>query len=437
MKNLINTPNLKELWILGSTGHDADKCIDWYTKMPSFQDCDILLIDYNSFREDYFKSQMNRLESPFEEICKRIENGGILVCLLSKYYFVHDFVIAESKISHEQTKETRDMYCFLPVIPHLQKVTPVTGRNYGNIVFAKNYYKTVESFSYIIRNISNKKLDGHLGALFAPLYHIIPDSEVTTKGKDIVGCSYKYNDGIIHFLPPPTKISSKEAIDIIVQELKNEYLLDSEITKRPSWIDKYICDQEKAIIEKQIELEKKYNEKKQDLDGKRKTYEEIDKIVWLCGEIGNGKPLENAIKNFFEREFDLIIKKTEPGDYTDLKASSKDTTMKFAFEITGVKRMVNKDTKKVGQTMNYHLKKEENEKIVLIANTYCDKYIQQRSNKPDDNFSDYVVKPLKSMDVCLITTLQLFNLWKAMKKRKINKKKILKIIYETNGVFKE
>ena len=113
--------------------------------------------------------------------------------------------------------------------------------------------------------------------------------------------------------------------------------------------------------------------------------------------------------------------------------TAKTDSMKLAIEVTGVDDKIYKSSKKFGQILQYLPMKEENEKIVLLANTYKDIDVKERIGR--ENFTGTVREIADSNRFCLMTTMDLYFMWKDFLNG-ASAKKMLTEVFSTTGEFK-
>ena len=87
----------------------------------------------------------------------------------------------------------------------------------------------------------------------------------------------------------------------------------------------------------------------------------------------------------------------------------------FAVEVTGIKGTIQKDSNKISQAWQHINERsgtsEERDRLMIVANT--ENHLDPRQRKRD-SFSRDAVKLLSNNGVLLITTLQLYELWKSV-----------------------
>jgi hypothetical protein len=415
----------KQIWVT-SLRHrkNANRSLKLYFSLPNFVDCDVLIVDLSKLNPLFILGKIPKIRVLFDgikiktieklseetqNIAEMIKLGGTLICIMAPYLEYSTFYTNDV-----------DNYSWLPIHPVLEHLTPGEEIDLEENVYMKKYYtKFVKKYYFQVTKYSSE---------FIEEANVIEESIVRTKAGRILGFSIKYGEGYLHFLPPPTEISHSKAIDFIVKNIREKENELLNIPIPPYWMQNYVSEIENKTIEQRNGFTNKINE----LDEKIRIYQEINRMVWVCGDLNNGKTLENAIKTLVETELKLIVTKTSPGSHVDLKAINRELNRKFAFEVTGVSNKVVSSTKKCVQITHYNWEKEKEEKIVFIANTYCDRDIKDR---PKENFSKEVIETLKPLHVCLVTTVHLFGLWKEMKRGNITREEILNKMYETDGVL--
>jgi hypothetical protein len=100
----------------------------------------------------------------------------------------------------------------------------------------------------------------------------------------------------------------------------------------------------------------------------------------------------------------------------------------FLVEVTSITGKVNSDSPKMFQLIQFFEKHHKGQKVILIANTYKRDQPSARAGKQD--FTQPVVEFLKLRQVCAMTCVTLFELWKLAVK---DQARVRKLILETKG----
>lgn len=291
------------------------------------------------------------------------------------------------------------------------------------------YFKGVTEYHKTIDNIHPKKDDegnflGYEARSWAWDKH--SDAKVLAVAKvakkpiaGVLGIS----KGSLIFLPQ-NKAEPKMVIAQLYAIGKSEYEKNiekiEEYPSAPEWLVQYKSKQE-------LSLEQKIESLTNELQQRRLEHKRFEKVDVLL--FGTGTPLEDAVQKALE-EMGCIVEKQEKGATIDLKA--KMDSMKFAIEITGVDDKIYKNSKKFGQILQYLPMKEEDEKIVLLANTYKDVDIAERISR--ESFTKPVLKIAENNDFCVMTTMNLYFVWKDSLNGK-SAKEILAEVFSAKGEF--
>jgi len=184
----------------------------------------------------------------------------------------------------------------------------------------------------------------------------------------------------------------------------------------PSWIDEV-----KTVGLRALET------RKQELDsaiGDLRTY-----LVLVCG---TGDPLENAVRSALRR-FGLEAEKTERSANIDMLAWNEDKSRRFGLEITGLNESVKKANNKLIQIMQFVQTKDDNEKAILVANTFRQTPVTQR---PDESFTPPAVQFLGAHPVLMMTGYDLYRLVQDVIGGKRKPDDVVTDLYQTKGVYR-
>ena len=214
--------------------------------------------------------------------------------------------------------------------------------------------------------------------------------------------------------------------NLIVEEIgsnKNPFLifpemseLKSEKSEVPSWVSDYKPEKLKEMESTLLKLEDDIKPLKDYLKLLYESGDELEKIVMKA-------------LNFLG----LMAEKTKPGFPTDIIAHTPDEKHYFGIEVTGINDALKRDSKKITQLISFEQIKENDEKLVLIANTFRNLPIDQRLDKED--FSPDSIKFLEKFDVLLMTTWQLFQLVRDVIDETMERNTVILTLIESTGVF--
>jgi hypothetical protein len=382
-----------------------------------------------------------------EEIVKLLKSGGVVICLTyatteiegakSRYKLIHD-----DPARLERATETRmTSYDWLP--NEILEATELyrrsdPGKHYKLIKKSeefKHYFDSVEGFHKVIEGgvyyESRKQWK-----LRYPKYStrssgfrirtcdmdVIAINSVTA---DPIACVIYYQGGSLIFLPQ-SEHAPVNTFYYLFQIGKRYYELNIEerglFPDAPEWIENYKTEHEKSIEAEISQLEDSLQKEK----SKRSRFQKIDALLYATN-----KTLEKAVMLVFE-DFDLNVEKADPGANKDLIVKDNSGNI-LLVEVTGVKGKINTKTRKMAQLWDLVLEKKSNEKIVLIANTYREKEPTER--RGEKHFTKNVINLCKKTDICLMTTVDLFNLWKEVLEGKKTPEQVIDSIVDTNGIY--
>lgn len=411
-----------------------------YPNIPRASDYEVVVLDMEIPHENEYGGAFLGL---IREIEILLESGGVVICLnhftkhtnYSTHYNPKKSPLKKSQVISVERYQRREMnydWVFddsLLSALNVSQVDAKIGRHFSLISKDKilaEYFKGVTEYHKTIDNIrSRTDEEGNFLGYYVRVptlgafdTRIIAVAKVTKKP---VACAMNISKGSLIFLPqseaePKTVIAQLYVIGKSEYEKNIERI--EEYPSPPEWLDKYKTEQE-------LKLEQKIEGLTNELEQRRlkhKRFEKIDVLLY-----GTGTPLETAVQRALE-EMGCTVEKMEKGATIDLKA--KIDSMKFAIEITGVDDKIYKNSKKFGQILQYLPIKEENEKIVLLANTYKDEDVRERLGR--ENFTKPVLDIAKNNEFCFTRTMDLYFMWKDFLMGK-SAKKMLQAVFSAKG----
>lgn len=204
--------------------------------------------------------------------------------------------------------------------------------------------------------------------------------------------------------------SQARKITIFAQPLKIDTSLDS----IPSWIET-------------VKFSKLKN-----LEAQKNSFQiEIDNLSkYLPLLYGTGTALEDAVIEALVL-LGLKAERTEKGFTADILAQTLDGSKKFGIEVTGTSGAIKKDSSKLTQVMDFERIEENNEKTVLVANTFNNTPIEER--KAQENFTKPVLDFLQRHPILLMTGWELYNMVGQVLDNPASKVALVEKIYTTSG----
>ena len=150
---------------------------------------------------------------------------------------------------------------------------------------------------------------------------------------------------------------------------------------------------------------------------------------------GTGTDLEDAVA-FLLRRLNLDVERTPPGANIDMTANHPGLNLGFGVEVTGSTGTIHKDTPKSSQAWQYINERagtvEEANRLMIVANTELHLDPSQRKR---DSFSREAVQLLGNNGVLLMTTTQLYSLWKAVHEGSRSAEDVVQELHRQSGLF--
>jgi hypothetical protein len=241
----------------------------------------------------------------------------------------------------------------------------------------------------------------------------------------VVGSEHEAANGVLVILPPPllgTEYYQPSMLSLV--RVARRYYERAQrripISDSPSWVDKYLVPRAKEI-----------NEQLSGLTSKKEHYDHLAYVLY-----GTGEELEKSVQLLLE-QLGLEVTPQPPGANIDLKATHKKAGLGFAVEVTGTKGTIQKDSSKVPQAWEYIGHRsgtpEQEFRLVVIANT--ESHLDPKDRKRE-SFSTNVAKLLGDNGVLLMTTVQLYELWKSVHEGNEIAEEIVRQLHTKQGIYK-
>ena len=384
-------------------------------EFPRPSDYEIVVLDMsitnsNSLPWDTFLNLRNDIANLFQA-------GGIVICL--NYFTQHggqliQYNPAKSKLKYKDIQVVRNgtryemSYDWLMSEELLSKLNIAetdakAGANFILITKKKayiDYFTEVKEYHKIIENIEqNYESSGNQLKLNDNVSLDIEVLALTKVTKKPIACVVKLLNGSLILLPQSNG-NSKTIVSQLYEigSLEYETRVGSTVeVSAPQWLANYKHNQE-VEIDNSIE---KHNVQIKALKKERQRFAKIDFLLY-----GSGDQLEDAVELAL-KELGCVVEKTEKGASVDFKVIFGNK--KFVFEVTGIDDKVFKDNKHFGHILHYLPEREDNEKIVFLANTYRNMDIKDRMSK--EQFTQPVIDMSRNNHIVLKTTADLFRAW--------------------------
>lgn len=210
----------------------------------------------------------------------------------------------------------------------------------------------------------------------------------------------------------------------------NGLLLNEEF-ELPTYSKDYLLPNEEIMINDIDKSKKELNKLLDDIDNKEKALLNLQKQKVMF--TGTGTQLEiNSVEQFKDIGFSII--KYEPdsvGEDIIIKFNEKIAVV----EVKGISRSATeKHTSQIVKWKSeYHIENDIMPKGILLVNAFNDKELECRQ----DYFPNQMLKYAIHQEICLLTTIQLYNIRKYLEKNPNEKEKIINEIFKTNGLYKK
>jgi len=238
---------------------------------------------------------------------------------------------------------------------------------------------------------------------------------INKSGKPIAG-TLAYRQGKIHLLPKTTKMTVSNSIELLID------LAFGKETTEYTWRNEIEIPGLQEI-ENEIDIE---NDKIKSIEKK------IEKLKLKWKDRENYRDIfskdDNKVPKATQRilaDLGIRTKETQKGYVVDL------ISQKVAVEVTSIKGKVNTKTKKVSQLSRFIEEKRKEEKVIFVANTYKELTIRERIGK--EHITGTMEDFLKSVHVCFMTTLTLYQLWSKVLRKEMSAREAASVILKKEG----
>ena len=425
-----------KILVIGSQGHDRADCLDWMQPFPNIEEYDAVILNLTSLSQPLFDSmvrtkagQLVNLRAPMMTL---MGNGKSVYCLTT-------FYLAPTRppgSGEPWTTVPPSNYDWMVVKPQLQlnegqSVSEISEKEF------EEYFKFVGKWGIEILGLANSpglQARGALGLAASPVSDLlgVPSEKLprvlmrplcTNKGGKMIAAKVvlsQQGSGGIYLLPPPTKCSSEDGIELII-----DTIVGHKSRVRPPWWFRVglpgLSELERKLREADANIER-INEEIAEIQSQKVAVESYRDVLSEDGEA-----LVQAVGRALA-DLGIETKPTKPGFPMDLLQERR-----VAVGVTGVADEVDSDTDKVFQITRFSDKHRRGEKLVLVANTH--RRIAPDKRKGLTDFTPEVKDFLKLKRVSALTTMTLFEIWKSTKEGKTKSKKAKKLILGTNGVI--
>ena len=404
-----------KILVIGSKEHSREvQCYNWteIDKVPNIADQDAVIIDMTSLTESILEKIISSVSEAYFK-----ENYFVKLFVSGGQVFVITVPTAETMIEDE----TYDNYWWSPCTVEFEREKGDIIENVNNEF--QRYFNNVKYWKFTMNfDKSNELVENLIGEHSAKIHKLAQTRYYAAIGIQLL----LPDEARFCFLPPPTEISTKTAIDIILEDffgIKISEMLE------PDWVREIKVPDENKIkgrIKKsldRIRIEKKEIEKsKQEMQSitkfRKLLYtedEELEQIVWTTFRELGAKVIEPKEKNkedgWIETKFGKAV--------LEIKKAAKSASRVH--------------TRQLDNWVGNCIANGEKCKGVLIINHFGDKPLKERKEAFPSDVRDHAKKARPASPFCLLTTVELFKAFCAFKEGKVSSDEIFKKIFEADG----
>lgn len=433
---------IEKIWVIGGKASNADRSIPWQENIPNIANSDRLIIDLNTIPSN--------IGIPRYEIRHYLR----YMMMAGKVIYVI--------LSPTSVKNASALSDMLPVLPRLievkpcdfDSINPLDVQNVPNEIV--EYCNYVEHCAFFIDQINFDYLWHCLNPesgwevekySFSQQIHSLEQSyilEILNVSCQSIGLASKFKilDGkgkILHetgqiiFLPPPTRITSSETVEVLVNSLRGMEFKEEE----PDWVLKVhlprIDELSRQIYEENKIIEDT-TKKIQQLNKEKTEIEKFRKLLWT-----NNKPLEDAVKDaFILLGFEEIRggRSRELEDWViDLKTT--DEFIHGIMEVKGrEKRTALNDMNQCFKWVNqYRVQEKKKVKGIFLPNQF--RRTETLDSKKRLMFEPNEIEFAQDFKICVLPTSELFRaVVHILEGNKLSRNEIEKRILEANPICK-
>lgn len=432
----------KKVLVIGSEGHFGVKCLKWSSKeLPNIADYDAVIINVTTLREEYENFEDKRLVNIKYGLLRLLDSDGKVFAIcprnvslsygennyswspipLNTFYMPGDTIrdVAEKFQNYFGYVKRWDFWF-------------IAKYNQEELEHIKNWYEFECNIKLYLDPIAKNRADEAIACIMKYSVHkVIPPSIPSYSG----ATSPKYEEepykesGHMYFLPVPTEIRPREAINLILADFFGR----EKKALPPEWVDKINIPGEEELRSR-IETEK---EAMSEIENRVKELEdELNDIARFKGLLyETGEPLEELVKFTLEKLGARIGPPEFEGHEEYLLIRDEGRAV---VEVKGNTKSISKGDMRavLDYIQEYELEKDEKVKGILIGNAWRLNPLEERGTQKKQVFPDNVKRSAKSRDIALVSTIELFNAYCAFLKGEIGGKEVVDKIFHGNGEVK-
>jgi len=249
----------------------------------------------------------------------------------------------------------------------------------------------------------------------------------------VVSQCYKVKNGFVWLFPDilhlPNQDDHRTLLSHIIHTISsfNKLIPDKQI-EVPKWSAQYRSSHEYQISQELDQLQKERDGLFKKIASKEKELKSLEELKLLFS--GTGDALEEVMKRVFV-DIGFKLEDTESNREDSIAHYGKKS---FVLEMKGIKKSAGeKQAAQLEKYVSIYLsKKGKSPKGLLIVNTYKDTLLEERK---DVDFPDQMLDYSTRRDHCLLTGIQLLNLYLDFIKGEISQEDVVSLLVETIGVL--
>ena len=405
-----------KILVIGSKGHPREvKCYNWaeIDKIPNIADQDAVIIDMTSLTESLLEKIIS---SKWEVYFKK---DYFLKLLASRGQV---FVIAVPTVTVEVEYTMNDNYWWSPFTLEFAKEKGDTIENVNDEF--KRYFHNVKYWNF---TMDIDRSDEFVQRLINEFADTVIHELAQTRYRAPIGIQILLPTGArFCFLPPPTEISTKTAIDIILEDF---FGIKTSEMPEPDWIREMRVPGEEQI-EKRIEKSvNKIKIEKKEIEKSKREMQSITRFRKLL--YTEDEELEQIVRATFR---ELGAKVIEPKEKNKEDGWIETKFGKAVLEIKKAAKSANRaHTRQLDNWVGNCIANGKKCKGILVMNHYGDKPLKERKEPFPSDVRDHAKEARPGNPFCLLTTVELFRAFCAFKEGKVPSDKIFMKIFEADG----
>lgn len=217
-----------KIWTLGvETKTNADRSIYWGSAtLPNYADTDVLIIDLSTLTKGQLEiivKKRDHLQYTKESILDKCMNGGKIIFITTPNFSIMQpyALYSAFKSTPSVHYNTHTNYDLSPISLDTTKVPEGVGVLYDEQGVTAHpfgtYLTNVKKFKFYLKDFDAKKIKQKHGQISIIRNYDVKDGSGHNLG---IGFEIEPGKGQVIFLPPPTLISTSEAINKIIEELR-------------------------------------------------------------------------------------------------------------------------------------------------------------------------------------------------------------------------